>query len=114
MPAVVPGNSLGLNASEGPLVLCLLSITWNKAEDDDLINRVAKTLISRIEQATKAAGLFQNFKYLNYAANFQNPLASYGQDNVANLRKVSKKYDPTGLFQTGVPGGFKLFGPMPA
>jgi hypothetical protein len=25
------------------------------------------------------------------------------------LQKASKKYDPQGLFQTGVPGGFKLF-----
>lgn len=108
-PAVVSGNSLGLEASEGPLVLCLLSITWTQPSDDDLINNMAKTLISRIEQATKAADLFHRFKYLNYAANFQDPIGSYGAVSQANLQRVSKKYDPTGLFQTGVPGGFKLF-----
>ena len=109
VPAVLSGNSLGLEASGGPLVLCLLSIAWTKPGDDDHINSVAKTLISRIEQATKAAHLFNKFKYLNYAANFQDPFESYGAVSLANLQRVSKKYDPTGLFQTGVPGGFKLF-----
>lgn len=59
MPAVLPGNSLGLDASKGPLVLYLLSMTWNQAEDDDSINRTGKILIGRIEQATKATGLFR-------------------------------------------------------
>jgi len=25
------------------------------------------------------------------------------------MREVARKYDPTGIFQTQVPGGFKLF-----
>ncbi|KAK3178819.1 hypothetical protein OEA41_000956 [Lepraria neglecta] len=112
VPAALPGNSLGLHPSKGPLVLCLLSITWNSAADDDLVNHVAKTLIDNIERATKAVKLFGNFKYLNYAANFQNPIGSYGQKSVKNLQRVSKMYDPTGVFQTGVPGGFKLFTPQ--
>ena len=109
IPEILPGNSLGLNPSEAPLVLCLLSITWNLPQDDQLINNVAKGLLLKIEQVTKSLGLFRKYKYLNYAANFQNPIASYGSQSVANLRQVSKKYDPTGLFQTSVPGGFKLF-----
>ncbi|KAI0006957.1 hypothetical protein F4779DRAFT_643667 [Xylariaceae sp. FL0662B] len=32
-----------------------------------------------------------------------------GAENRQKLRDVSKKYDPDGLFQKGVPGGFKLF-----
>ena len=106
---MIPGNSLGLNPSGGPLVLTLLSITWNDAKDDALIDRVAKDLISRIEVLAKAAGLFNEYKYLNYAANFQNPIASYGPASLENLREVSRKYDPTGVFQDRVPGGFKLF-----
>ena len=108
VPAVIPGNSVGLKASEGPLVLCLLSITWNLKKDDALINSVATSLIGRIVTATKAAGLFNSYQYLNYAANFQQPIFSYGNASNAELRRVSKKYDPTGLFQTVVSGGFKL------
>lgn len=110
LPATNPGNSLGLNPSLGPRVLCLLSITWNNATDDALVNRVAEDLINAIEQATKAAGLFDRYKYLNYAAIFQDPIGGYGNESVAEMRRVSGKYDPKGFFQTGVPGGFKLAG----
>lgn len=109
IPAAIPGNSLGLEASDGPLVLCLLSITWNLTKDDALVNNVAENLIGRVENAAKAAGLFNSYQYLNYAANFQQPILSYGNVSNAELRRVSKKYDPTGVFQTVVPGGFKLF-----
>lgn len=114
VPAAVAGNSLGLAESEGPLVLCLLSVTWNNAQDDLLVSRVAKTLIASIEQATRAAGLFNDYKYLNYAASSQDPLGSYGEQSVERLKLVSKKYDPNGIFQTRVPGGFKLASAKPS
>ena len=104
---MIPGNSAGLEGLEGPLVLCLLSITWNSSEDDALINSVATSLIGRIVTATKAAGLFSEYQYLNYAAKFQQPIFSYVNASSAELR-VSKQYDPIGLFQTVVSGGFKL------
>jgi hypothetical protein len=49
------------------------------------------------------------FKYLNYAAPFQDPIGSYGEANQTKLREASHKYDPDKLFQKGVPGGWKLF-----
>ncbi|KAL9124410.1 MAG: hypothetical protein Q9217_006252, partial [Psora testacea] len=109
MPVTKPGNALGLESSDDPLVLCLLSITWTQAHDDATINSVAQTLIEKIDQATKAAGLFNGFKYLNYAGHFQDPIGSYGPASKAQLQAVSKKYDPEGFFQAGVSGGFKLF-----
>ncbi len=109
MPVIEPGNALGLEGLDvTPLVLCLLSVTWDQAEDDAMINSVTKTLIEEIDRATKAAGLFHRFKYLNYAAPFQDPIGSYGPASKAQLQAVSKKYDPEGFFQAGVPGGFKL------
>ena len=108
MPAVFPGNALGLEDSEGPLVLCLLSVTWSNAQDDATVNSVTQALIDKIDQATKAAGAFHKFKYLNYAAPWQDPLGSYGPASIAQLQSVSKRYDPRGFFQTGVPSGFKL------
>ncbi len=46
--------------------------------------------------------------YMNYTDPSQNPLASYGSDNVEFIRKVAKKYDPKGVFQSRIPGGFKI------
>jgi hypothetical protein len=109
MPLIEAGNALGLEDIHDPLVLCLLSVTWTRAEDDATVNSVTQALIETIDQNTKAARLFHRFKYLSYAAPFQDPIGSYGPASKENLQAVSKKYDPEGFFQTGVPGGFKLF-----
>ena len=46
--------------------------------------------------------------YLNYADKSQDPLASYGVENVTKMRDVAAKYDPNQVFQKLCPGGFKL------
>jgi hypothetical protein len=40
---------------------------------------------------------------------WQDPIDSYGVTVKKELQEVSKKYDPTGMFQKQVPGGVKLF-----
>jgi hypothetical protein len=39
-----------------------------------------------------------DFVYLSYAADFQDPISSYGAANKKMLQAVSRKYDPEGLF----------------
>jgi hypothetical protein len=46
--------------------------------------------------------------YLNYADKSQDPLASYGQENLKLLREVAGRYDPGEVFQKLCPGGFKI------
>ncbi|KAI1375604.1 hypothetical protein F4677DRAFT_421859 [Hypoxylon crocopeplum] len=46
--------------------------------------------------------------YLNYADRSQDPLASYGVENVRRLKEVAAKYDPEQVFQRLCPGGFKI------
>ena len=109
--ASLGGNSLGLDPSAGPLVLCVVSVSWSLASDDARIIAATKDLFAKIDKAATAAGLFNRFKYLNYATSWQDPIGGYGPENKARLRAVSRKYDPAGLFQKAVPGGFKLFTP---
>lgn len=47
------------------------------------------------------------WEYLGYVDGFQDPLGSYGAENVQYIRDVAAKYDPQQVFQTRVPGGFK-------
>ena len=103
------GNSLGLDPSDGPLVKALLVSFWSDASDDGLVNEVGAKFVDDIETIARAKGVYHNFVYLNYANKNQNPIDGYGAVSKANLQAVSKKYDPQGLFQKGVPGGFKLF-----
>ena len=57
---------------------------------------------------TKAQGQYEKFLYMNYAFPSQNVIASYGKQEVENLRNVSRRYDPEQVFQKLVPG-FKLW-----
>ncbi len=46
--------------------------------------------------------------YLNYAGKNQDVLGGYGKANVKKMKVLSKKYDPDGVFQTLVPGGWQI------
>lgn len=87
----------------------LLLTYWDKKEDDDKIATVMRGVLEDIRNDSKERGTAVPFEFLNYASQFQDPIRSYGEDNKQKLQEVSKKYDPEGMFQKGVPGGFKLF-----
>lgn len=103
------GNSLGLAPSDGPLVSVLLLTWWKSKDDDEKIISSLRSVLDTIDKDAEDRGTAVPFKYMNYAHDFQDPINSYGEENKAKLQEVSKKYDPEGLFQKGVPGGFKLF-----
>jgi hypothetical protein len=109
MPTYVAGNtnSLGLSPGDGPLTLLQISVTWKLASDDTFMKTAVQNLMASMEKETKG-GVFNRFKYLNYAASFQDPLDGYGPASKSKLITASKKYDPTGVFQKALPGGFKL------
>jgi hypothetical protein len=46
--------------------------------------------------------------YMNYVDKSQQPLASYGPENVKKIRNAAAKYDPSEIFQRLCPGGFKI------
>lgn len=107
--AELGGNVLGLSAEDGPLV-SILALTWwkNKTDDEKIVGTFRK-VIETIDRDAASRGTAVPFKYMNYAWDFQDPISSYGEKNRTFLQEVSKKYDPEGVFQKGVPGGFKLF-----
>nr|POE87140.1 bifunctional solanapyrone synthase [Quercus suber] len=46
--------------------------------------------------------------YMNYADKSQDPLRSYGAENVQKIKDVAARYDPHQVFQKLCPGGFKI------
>ncbi|KAL1964865.1 hypothetical protein VTN77DRAFT_6367 [Rasamsonia byssochlamydoides] len=102
-------NCLGLRSSDGPHVLLLLSYNWQKKDDDEIVTAAAQKFINDVDAASQRAGLFSPFRYLNYAAAWQDPIAGYGEESVRHLEDVSRRYDPMGVFQRLCPGGFKVF-----
>jgi hypothetical protein len=103
------GNSLGTLPKDGNAMILLLSPGWNDTKSDVLVMKMAHRLLDGANEIAKSMGLLHDFQYLNYAGPGQNPPASYGASNLDKLRAVSKKYDPQGVFQRQVPGGFKLW-----
>ena len=103
------GNSLGLDPSP-PLILLELAAIWALASDDTHVVQAIRSFIQAVDEAAERQGLASRYVYLNYAYAGQDPLRGYGRESRERLREVSRRYDPEGFFQTGVPGGFKLFG----
>lgn len=65
-------------------------------------------LTAELRQLTVERGKDVDLIYMNYADPSQNPLGSYGADNVAFIEAVAKEYDSEGFWEQRTPGGFKI------
>ncbi|KAK2627165.1 hypothetical protein QTJ16_003131 [Diplocarpon rosae] len=102
------GNPLGLEESDENLVVGLVGATWDNEADHAAVLAAVSGFFAAADEFAGSRHHLSSFKYLNYAYKTQEPIKGYGSKNVAKLRRVSKKYDPTGMFQKLVPGGWKL------
>ncbi|GAB1315502.1 FAD-binding PCMH-type domain-containing protein [Madurella fahalii] len=106
------GNVLGMEDTvhENALILAGGLGIDPKASDAAVEAAAAavKTMSDRIDRFVAQAGGGVAFRYMNYAMEDQNPLGSYGEANVRFMKDVAARYDPDGVFQTRVPGGFKI------
>lgn len=93
--------------SNKTVVVAQLTGTWKHSEDTAAVEATALKLIDSIDSEARAFGMDTGYIYLNYAHAGQNVFGE-GQRK-ERLREISKKYDPEGIFQRAVPGGFKLF-----
>ncbi|KAI0965161.1 putative oxidoreductase [Xylaria arbuscula] len=101
-------NSLGLEDRSQSLMILLLSAAWADTEDDTLVEQTARSMFLDIEIEAKRLGVYDPFVYLNYAAPWQDPFASYGVASRKRLQEVRQRYDPRQIFSFNVPGGFDI------
>ena len=104
------GNALGLDPADGPLFHVLLYMVWDDAAKDDVLNGAAAEFMSAAREEAERRGLGHRYIYMNYAGPYQNVVPSYGEKNLARLKAVARKYDPTAVYQRLQPGGYKLEG----
>ncbi|GAB1314575.1 hypothetical protein MFIFM68171_04785 [Madurella fahalii] len=107
LPTTNGTNSLGVEPNRKDLVIVDLAAAYNNVADDAIVINGLQAIFDQHVKILKEAGLFHKFIYLNYAGDTQDPIGSYG--TLEQLRRVSRKYDPQGLFQKAVPGPWKLF-----
>lgn len=102
------GNVLGMERFTENFVMYQSYLLWSEAKDDELFIGLGKKLTDGIQKFAVDKGTAVEYLYLNYADKDQSPLSAYGADKVAFMKKVAKKYDPLGVYQRLLPGGFKL------
>lgn len=107
------GNALGLDPAGGPYFIMNMGSMWTDPADDARVLKFHAEVIKRVKKEAKAKGLDNDYIYQNYASQFQDVFSSYGKKNQEKLVTVSKKYDPTQVFQKLQPGYFKLQGGAP-
>ncbi|KAF1954780.1 FAD-binding domain-containing protein [Byssothecium circinans] len=105
------GNALGLDPSGGPYFIMNMGANWDNPADDARILKFHADVIDAVKAEARKRGLDNDFVYMNYASQFEDPIASYGRENKKRLKGVAKKYDPQQVFQKLHPGYFKLEGP---
>lgn len=104
------GNALGLRPGDGPLMLVQLTVIWDDANLDELIEGELSQLIENVEAMASERGELKGFVYMNYAGSTQEVLKRYGPESYARLKDVANQYDPERLLQKYWKGYFQLDG----
>ena len=104
-------DSLGTSTADGNGMILLLSPLWPPGGDVSNAAVHAKTveLLGKINDKARKMGLLKRFVYADYADGSQRPIQSYGAWSIGFLRRTARKYDPKGVFQQLVKGGFKVW-----
>ncbi|KAF3013036.1 hypothetical protein E8E14_009484 [Neopestalotiopsis sp. 37M] len=102
------GNVLGLERVEENAILLLATLGTTDSSLASIVEQKVQDWVNAVEDYAKSLDANIEYRFLNYAHGNQNPLGSYGSDNVAKMKKVAAKYDPDGVFQNLLPGGFKI------
>ncbi|KAK7530740.1 uncharacterized protein J3D65DRAFT_639400 [Phyllosticta citribraziliensis] len=102
------GNILGLDRFTENNILFLYDVGWMSEENDELFHKLSEQYVEDLDSYAKSIGKSNLFVYLDYADPTQDPLSTYGHANIQKMRAAAAKYDPDRVFQTMVPGGFKL------
>lgn len=83
-------------------------VDWQGESNDAAVRAVPIATTQEWKDLGQVRGSYLPFLYMNDASRDQNPIAGYGASNVAKLKSVSKKYDPTQVFQILQNDGFLL------
>lgn len=103
------GNVMGMDKTlTSNSIIFLAEGFANSPEAKSLLQTKIAILNAEIEAYAQSIEADTQWRYMNYVHPEQDPLGSYGAENVAFIKEVAFQYDPTGFFQTRVPGGFKV------
>lgn len=85
-----------------------INVGWNFEADDSRVGEILKDILTQIEKLAKSRQLYSEFIFPNDAYLSQDPLRSFGMNTYRKLKRIARTYDPEGIFQSRLAGGFKL------
>jgi hypothetical protein len=96
-------NVVGLDScTDVPLVNVSFTGNWSLAKDDETVQRITRCAMDPIDAFAAAHGTGRRYRYINHCGSWQTAFVGYGQDSVAFIKDVSKRYDPKGVFPEGL------------
>ncbi|KAI0128315.1 6-hydroxy-D-nicotine oxidase [Xylariales sp. AK1849] len=102
------GNVIGMDRETDNAILFQMQHMVRTAEQE----AEARTRLIAMRQAIKdydvENDIHVEWEYMGYADGSQSPISTYGAENIQFIRDVAANYDPEGVFQHRVPGGFKI------
>ncbi|KAH3974438.1 hypothetical protein HBI55_076530 [Parastagonospora nodorum] len=104
-------NVLGLEKRVANNTVGHMFLIWvqlKTAQDEVIALPIVQAWHKKLEKEGNRRRINWNWEYLNYAHGLQDPVRTYGEENVGKLKKASKKYDPEGVFQRLRGSGFKI------
>lgn len=101
-------DTVGLGAMPHDSAMFMIMAEFDTPELHAAAAPHIKAAFDDVEGFAAGLGASTSWLYLNYCDPAQNPLATYGKEALDRLKEVSTKYDPEGVFQKRVPGGFKI------
>ncbi|KAH7198520.1 uncharacterized protein B0J16DRAFT_330511 [Fusarium flagelliforme] len=103
------GNVMGVERQKDNGILFLAVAMVKTAEQEAFARPKVQAWIQEVQNfAATIEGGNLEWTYLNYADKSQDPLGSYGTENIRKMKDAAAKYDPDQVFQKLVPGGFKI------
>ena len=92
----------------GELYWIIASRAWSLESGDRQVLATGTRFPDEVAKMAARRGFSKAFLYLNNAAMGQGPISRYGYENVQRLKKISRQYDPDGVFQNLPKGGLML------
>lgn len=77
-------------------------------EDDGKVDAAIRDLVERANIEAHKLNATDDNIYKDYATAWQDLYGSVGEESIIALKDISKRYDPSQLFQNATPGGFEL------
>ncbi|KAJ4387626.1 hypothetical protein N0V93_008223 [Gnomoniopsis smithogilvyi] len=100
------GNPMGIAKEDHQWWTTL--VDWANESDDEMVRSVSVATTEKWRELGEDRKSYMDYLYHNDASRDQNPIATYGADNIARLKEIAANFDPNQVFQKLQKDGFLL------